>query len=157
MTDKYPGIKRGTVSSAAITENKIADESITIGSPVISVAAATGELDARVEPTSTQGNDDVIGVCVDGVDRGTYGGSSEVSADAAGKAVVVCTHGICKVRVDGNAAAIAIGDPLTADAVDGQAEKAVAADHVFARALQASTAATDFILCQVDNEGNLET
>ena len=59
---------------------------------------------------------------------------------------MVCTNGRCKVRVDGNAANIAIGDPLTADAVDGQAELAVAGDHVFARALQASTVATDFIL-----------
>ena len=155
MADKYPGIKRGPVSAAALTENKIADELITIGSPVISVTAPAGELDARVEPTAVQGSALVIGVVVDGDERGTFGGADENSAAAAGEAVSVCTQGLCKVRVDGAAAAIVIGDPLTADAVDGQAELAIVGDHVFARALQPSTVATDFILCMVDNEGIL--
>jgi len=155
MADKYPGIKRGTTHSDSITSTKTADEAISVGSPVITVAAPSGELDSRVEPTAVQGSADVIGVCVDGQNRGTYGGSDENAASAAGEAVVVCTNGRCKVRVDGNAANIAIGDPLTADAVDGQAELAVAGDHVFARAQQASTVATDFILCRVDSEGIL--
>ncbi len=154
MTDLYPGIYDGAVDEAATVINAIADESITIGSPVIYVAAATGELAPRVEPNATQGAR-AYGVCVGGQDNGTYGGSSEVAASAAGEAVKICISGRCKVRVNGSTSAISIGSKLTIDAVDGIAEIASSADEVFGRALQASTGASDFILCMVDGEGIL--
>ena len=154
MTDLYPGIFDGAVDEAATVINAIADESVTIGSPVIVVAAATGELAPRVEPNATQGAR-AFGVCVGRQDNGTYGGSSEVAASAAGEAVKVCTQGRCKVRVNGSTSAISINSPLTIDAVDGIAEIAAASDIVFGIALQASTGASDFILCQVNPEGVL--
>ena len=157
MTDKYPGIKRGAVGSEALTINRIADEAISIGSPVIKVSPGTGELDVRVEPTNSQGSALVCGVVVDGDNRGIYGGSDENSASAAGEAVVVCVKGRCKVRVDGSTgtSAIAIGDALTCDGADGFAELAASGDVVFGRALQASTGYGDYILCEVDLEGIL--
>jgi hypothetical protein len=107
-----------------------------------------------VEPNNTQGAV-AAGVVVDGDNRGFAGGSDENSAAAAGEAVVLCTSGRCKVRVNGSTGAIAIGDPLTIDAADGFAEIAAASDYVFGRALQASTAASDYILCQITLEGVL--
>ena len=157
MADKYPGIKRGPTGSEAITINRIADEAISIGSPVIAVAPATGELDVRVEPNASAGVATVVGVVVDGDNRGTFGGSDENSASAAGEAVSVCTKGRCKVRVDGSTgtSAISIGDGLAVGATDGYARQAVTGDFVFAKALQASTVFGDFILCDVDLEGIL--
>jgi len=152
MTDLYPGVYDGAVDEAATVINAIADESITIGSPVILVAAGTGELAPRVEPNASQGAW-AYGVCVGGQDNGTYGGSSEVAASAAGESVKICTKGRCKVRVNGSTGSIAIGAKLTIDAVDGIAEVAAASDEVFGRALQASTGASDFILCDVNSEG----
>ena len=152
MTDLYPGIFDGAVDESAVVINAIADEAITIGSPVILVAAGTGEQAPRVEPNDTQGAY-CFGVCVGGQANGTYGGSSETAASAAGEAVKVCISGRCKVRVNGSTGAISIGSKLTLDAVDGIAEVAAASDEVFARALQASTGASDFILCNVDQEG----
>lgn len=155
MADLFPGIAQGPVDSQAIYGDYIADEAITIGSPVIAVAAGTGELKNRVEPNATQGAL-AFGVCVGGDNKAAvYGGSDEISATAAGKVAQVVTNGLCKVRVNGNTAAISVGSPLTIDAVDGIAELAVAGDNVFGRALQASTGASDFILCYVDQEGVL--
>jgi hypothetical protein len=154
MTDLHPGVYDGPVGAEAIVINAIADESITIGSPVIIVAAATGELLPRVEPSASQGAD-AFGVCVGGDDNGTYGGSSEVAASAAGETVKVCIFGRCKVRVNGSTGAIALGANLTIDAVDGIAEVAAASDIVFGRALQASTGASDFIACNFNNVGVL--
>ena len=154
MTDLYAGVFDGPVGAEAIIINCIADESITIGSPVILVAAGTGELLPRVEPNASQGAA-AFGVCVGGDDNGTYGGSSEVAASAAGEAVKVCVFGRCKVRVNGSTGAISVGSNLTVDAVDGIAEVAAASDEVFGRALQASTAASDFIACFVNVTGVL--
>ena len=153
MTDKYSGLFDGAIDERAYVINAIADESITIGSPVIIVAPATGELLPRVEPTDSQGAY-IYGICVGGDANGTYGGTSEI-AGIAGDAVKVCVNGRCKARVDGVIRAIAIGDPLTASGTDGVAEGAIASDIVFGRALQPSTASTDFIAVHVDQEGVL--
>lgn len=153
MTDKYSGLFDGAIDERAYVINAIADESITIGSPVIIVAPATGELLPRVEPTASQGAN-IYGIVVGGDANGTYGGTSEI-AGIAGDAVKVCVNGRCKARVDGVIRAIAIGDPLTASGTDGVAEGAIASDVVFGRALQPSTASTDFIAVHVDQEGVL--
>ncbi|MCK5600934.1 hypothetical protein KAR91_03635 [Candidatus Pacearchaeota archaeon] len=153
MTDKYPGLFDGAIDERAYVINAIADEQITIGSPVILVAPAAGELLPRVEPTAVQGAR-IYGVVVGGDSNGTYGGASEIAAEA-GEAVKVCVNGRCKARVDGVIRAIAIGDPLTASGTDGVAEGAIAADFTFGTAQQPSTASTDFIAVFVDQEGIL--
>lgn len=153
MTDKYPGLYDGA-DTDAIVLNVIADEAISVGSPVIYVAAGTGELHPRVEPNDSQGAN-AAGVVVGGDNQGTYGGSDENAASAAGESVKLVTRGRCKVRVNGSDATIAVGDPLTLDNVDGMAEKAGASDNVFGRAMQGSTAYGDYILCHVTLEGVL--
>lgn len=162
MTDKYPGLFDGALDTGAIVLNAIADEAIEIGSPVIPVAPATGELSPRVEPTVT-GTLAIAGVVVGGDANGIWVDGTTTNdgnaADAAGEAVKVVTRGRCKVRVDGSTGGansnIAIGDPLSAGAVDGVAQRSQTSDFIFARALQASTASTDAILCEVTLEGGV--
>ena len=155
MADLFPGIAQGPAGTQAIYGNYIADEAVEIGSPVIVVAAGSGELKPRVEPNNTQGAR-AFGVAVGGDNKiAVYGGSEETVALAAGDSVQVVTEGLCKVRVNGATGAISVDSPLTIDAVDGIAELAVAGDEVFGRALQASTGASDFILCRVNPEGVL--
>ena len=157
MADLYPGLENGSIdggTAGSIVVEAVADEAIDLGSPVILVAAGTGERLPRVEPTSTQGAA-IFGVVVAGVKDGTFSGTDPSAADAAGEAVSVCIFGRCKVRVNGATGAISVGSKLTADAVDGFAEVAAAADEVFGRALQASTGAEDFIACIVNQEGIL--
>jgi len=151
MTDLYPGLFDGAIDQEAYVVNAIADEQITIGSPVILVAPGSGEQLPRVEPTDGAISDVIYGVCVGGDLNGTYGGSSEIVAEA-GDAVKICVNGRCKVRVDGSGTPIAIGSPLSATTTDGVAVIAIATAHIFARAQQVS-ASTDFIACFVDQEG----
>lgn len=155
MANLYTGLSTGPVDADANVINAIADEAIHIGDPIILVAAGTGELLPRVEPNATQGAF-CYGVIVDGDLDGRYDtgarGASELVANA-GDTVVVCTRGRCLVRVDGAAAAILVASKLTLDAVDGQAELGVAADEIFARALQGSTVDGDLIACDVQREG----
>jgi len=153
MTDNYPGLFDGAVDERAYVINAIADEQITIGSPVILVAPASGERLPRVEPFNTQGAK-ANGVAVGGSRNGIYGGASEVVAEA-GESVKVCVQGRCKVRVKGDVTPVVINSPLTISATDGLAEVALASDEVFARAEQATTSANDFIVCFVDSEGVL--
>ncbi len=162
MTDKYPGLFDGSSRPDTIIINLIADEAILIGSPVIPVAAATGELDVRVEP-STDGSLSIEGVVAGGDNNGIWVDGTTANdgnaAAAAGEAVKVVTHGRVKVRVDGSTGGansnIAIGDPLSCAATDGIAQRAVSGDYVFGRAKQASTAVGDAILCEVTLEGIL--
>ncbi|KKN37574.1 hypothetical protein LCGC14_0762140 [marine sediment metagenome] len=151
MTDKYFGLFDGAIDERAYVINAIADEQITIGSPVTVVAPAVGELLPRVEPTDSI-TAYIHGVCVGGDSNGTYGGSSEIAGEA-GDAVKVCINGRCKVRVDGSGTPVAIGSQLGPQATDGVAVVAVTTNSAFARALQTSTASTDFIACSVDQEG----
>jgi hypothetical protein len=156
MTNLYTGLSTGPIDADANVINAIADEAIHIGDPVILVAAGTGELLPRVEPNGTQGAF-CYGVVVDGDGDGRYDagarGTSELVAAAAGDTVVVCTRGRCIVRVNGSTAAILMASKLTLDAVDGKAELGVAADEIFARALQAATGNEDLIACDVQREG----
>ena len=64
MTDKYPGLFDGAIDERAYVINAIADEQITIGSPVIIVTPGTGNPLPRVEPTDSQGAY-IYGICVD--------------------------------------------------------------------------------------------
>ena len=101
---------------AAIVETYIADEaSIPIWGPVIAVAKGTGELWARAEPTSTAKDPTVIGIAVGPL---RDAGNGYVST-AAGQAIQVLTFGKGKLRVDGNADAIAVGDALCSHGADG--------------------------------------
>ena len=160
MADLYPGIANGPIDDAAITINYIADEAIEIGEPVIYVAAGTGEILPRVEP-STDGTLTVAGVVVGGDAEGIWDDGTVANdgnaADAAGENVRVCTNGRCKVRVNGSSGGansnIAIGDALSIGAADEIAQRAVTSDFVFGRALQVSTAASDAIACYVTLEG----
>lgn len=159
MTDQYTGLENGTVDggvAGSIVIEAIADEAVDIGAPVILVAAGTGERLPRVEPNNTQGAH-AFGVVVAGVKDGTFSGSDQSAADAAGEAVSVCVLGRCKVNVDGSVGGnIAVGSKLTlSDTADGLAEVAAASDEVFGRALQASTANGDTIVCFVNSEGVL--
>jgi len=151
MADLYPGLFDGAVDAEAYVINAIADEQITIGSPVILVAPGTGENLPRVEPTATL-TDFVYGVVVGGDLNGTYGGTSEIVAEA-GDVVKVCVNGRCKARVDGSGTPIVLGSPLGASTTDGVAIVAAATTPVFGRAQQPSTVATDFIVVFVDQEG----
>ena len=161
MTDNYAGLFEGAAESAASVINAIADEAIEIGAPVIVVAAATGEVNPRVEPTA-DGTLFISGVVVGGDANGIWVDGTLANdgnaADAAGESVKVCTNGRCKVRVDGSTGGvnsnIAIGDPLSAG-IDEVAQRAVASDYVFARALQATIGVQDAILCEVTLEGIL--
>jgi len=64
-TESYPEVIEGCLGSEAIKIEMIADELVPMWSPVILVAAATGEDMPRVEPINTAHNVDVIGVAVD--------------------------------------------------------------------------------------------
>ncbi len=160
MADLYPGLFDGGAGAEAIIVNFTASEAIEIGACVGTAAAATGELQARVQPISTLGAHSV-GVAVGGDANGIWVDGTVANdgnaADAAGEVVKVCVFGRCKIRVNGDAGGanseIAIGDPLTASATDEIAQKPAAGNFVIARALQATTAASDAILCFVTNEG----
>ena len=151
-TDQYTGLENGTIDAGALTFNAIADEAIEIFSPVILVAAGTGERLPRVEPNASQGVA-AVGVVVNGDNDGTVSGSDQESASAAGQAVSVCYSGRCKVRVLASTVNIAVGDKLTIAGTDERAEKAVTGDEIFGVALQASTADGDYIACLVNPQG----
>ena len=161
MADNYPGLFDGGAGGESVIVNFIADEAIEIGGPVITVAAGTGELQARVEP-STDGAIYCIGVAVGGDANGIFVDGTTANdgnaAAAAGETVKVCTYGRCKVRVDGSTGGansnIVVGDPLSIGALDEVAQKTQAVDYCFGRALQATSALQDVILCFVTNEGH---
>lgn len=162
MTDNYPGLFDGAADSSAMVINAIADEAIEIGAPVISVAAATGELSPRVEPTAV-GETPIAGVVVGGDANGIWVDGTTTNdgnaASAAGEAVKVVTRGRCKVRVDGSTGGansnIAIGDPLSASPTDEVAQRSQTGEFIFGRALQATTGVEDAILCEVTLEGGI--
>lgn len=152
MADKAGGIFDGAAGAEALVINATANEALKIGSPVIYVTAAAGEIFPRVAHPAAN-TEAMIGVVVGGDnngiwDDGTLTNDGEAAA-AAGEVVKVCISGRCKVRVDGAVAAIVINDKLEGADADGVARKAQLTGFAFAIALQASTADTDAILCQV--------
>jgi len=64
MTESNTEIKEGTYEGVALVEDYISDELIPMWSPVILVAAGTGEDMPRIEPINSV-SVDVIGVAVD--------------------------------------------------------------------------------------------
>lgn len=150
-TDKYAAVLENDIS-AGIFISLTADELVNLWSPVILVAepSITNGL-PRVEPINVTNNPNIIGIAVGGTGKIEDG----VAASGAGKTVVVQIFGLCKCKVDGNVAAIVIGDNLVTDNSDGIARKvedypaiyaaANVARHVFAKALQPSTVDGDTI------------
>lgn len=156
MADLASGLFDGASGAEALVINAIANEALKIGSPVQYVDAAAGEIFPRVaHPTAS--TVPVIGVVVGGDNNGIWVDGTTVNdgeaAAAAGETVKVCIYGRCKVRVDGNAAAVVAGVSQLAYDADGVADVATATDYAFAIAMQDSTNATDAILCQVQATG----
>ena len=136
-TDFYPKIIEGPIGREGVVVSAVAAAAIDLWAPVILTAAGTGELLPRV--TNCSGiTDKVYGVVVGPVL------ASGKAADAAGDKVNVCTGGWCKIKVDGNAANIAIGDYLISHA-SGVAQQAAATGFPFAMAGHASTVDGDII------------
>jgi hypothetical protein len=152
MADNFPGLHQGAFEGSEVF-NFIADEAITVGSPVIFVAGSGNEKKPRVEPHNVI-TVKAAGVCVGGDNDGVYGGSGSdgQAASAAGQTVTVCTSGICKVQIG---AAVAINAPLSLSTTDGKAITAASTSQVFGIALQAGAADGDYILCKVSPEGIL--
>lgn len=121
-TESIPNVQEGALSEGAIIESFIADGAVLLWAPVVLKAAGTGENFPRVDDVAGLGDEDVIGVAV-----GPKLASGK-AADAAGDRVQVCVFGMCKCKVDGNAANIALGDFLQTGATSGDAEKLVPFD-----------------------------
>lgn len=157
MVDKHLGLFSGRAGSEAIVSNRIADEDVFIGDPVIHVAPPAGERDARIEPNAVQGAK-IAGIAVDGDQKGLYDdglrGDTEKVA-AAAEAIKLVTKGRAKARVKGDVTPIVIGSPLTLSGTEGHLEVAIVSDEVGAIALDAATGADDFILVEVGNQGVL--
>jgi hypothetical protein len=140
-TELVPKIFEGPIGKEAVVVEAIAAGAIPLWSPVVLTSPGTGEDLPRV--TTVNGlTGHVFGVAV-----GPKLASGN-AADAAGDKVYVCVFGWCKVKVDGNAANIAIGDYLISHAT-GVAQKAAATGFPFAIAGAASTADGDIIPCFV--------
>lgn len=156
MADLIGGIFDGAAGAEALVINAIANEAIKIGSPVVFVAPASGEIFPRVAHPAAA-TDEIIGVVVGGDNNGIWVDGSTTNdgdaAAAAGEVVKVCTQGRCKVRVKADGTNITAGaDQLTYQA-DGFADVATATDWAFAVALTTATGATDAILCYVNPTG----
>jgi len=130
-------IVEGPISEDAVVVPAVAAGAIEMWAPVILAAAGSGEDLPRV--------DNVAGITnkVYGVVVGTPKASGK-AADAAGDKVNVQVYGWGKVRVDGNAANIAINDALISHA-SGYAQKVAATGYPFALAGHASTVDGDII------------
>ena len=127
---------------------------VTLVTPIVS-----GELLPRVEEGDAI--DDVgYGIAVGGDTDGIYsttgaasGDDSTLATESAGQGVVVVTQGRCLARVT-NAAAVAIGDPLSPSTTAGVLELADdASNFIIARALQIPTGTEDIIAIDVQREG----
>lgn len=159
MANNYLGLFRGALPRDQVTViNARAAAAIFNGDGVVLAAPGTDELRPSVTP-STGTTDEMYGIVVGGQADGQYStdgtrtSPDNSAATAAGQAVEVCTQGRCLANVDGSGTPIAIGDPLIGSAAAGVLVAAVATGRVIARALQASTAADDIILVDVQREG----
>lgn len=155
MADKALGLFDGEAGAEAVVINAIANEALKIGSIVSFAAAATGEIMPRVAHPAAA-TSPAIGVVTGGDNNGIYVdglvANDGDAAAAAGEVVRVCILGRCKIRVDGAASAIVVGEAL-AYASDGVAGDAAVTDFTVAFAGQASTVATDAIICLVNPTG----
>jgi hypothetical protein len=136
-TDFLPKIVEGPIGTEGVVVSAVAAAAIELWAPVILTAAGTGEDLPRV--TNCSGiTDKVYGVAV-GPNL-----ASGKAADAAGDKVNILVYGWGKIKVDGNAANIAIGDYLISHA-SGVAQKAAATGFPFAIAGHTSTVDLDVI------------
>jgi hypothetical protein len=144
-TDFLPKIVEGPISTEAVVVPRVAAGAIEMWAPVILSAPGTGEDIARV--------DNVAGITnkVFGVVVGPLKASGK-AADAAGDKVDVVTYGPCKIRVDGNAANIAVNDALISHA-SGYAQKVAATGFPFALAEHTSTVDGDVIPGRAESRG----
>lgn len=163
--ESLTAIQSGALGEDAIVIDAIATAANTpIWAPVVLGAIdATREL-PKIATTTSAADKLVYGVTVGKLVDSANGYCNT----AAGDLVQVCVFGQCKVKVDGNAENIAIGDALVTHAAAGVAQKAAcdapAADtyttaamnttlqylgSIFAKALKASTADGDVIPCFV--------
>lgn len=81
------------------------------------MAAGSGEYKARAGPTATENDPKVIGIAVGPL----MDAENLYCSDAAGQAIQVLTFGQGKLKVDGNADNIAVGDALCTHDTDGVA------------------------------------
>ena len=156
MTDTISHVRSGAIAGTS-HYFKADDADIPMFTPVIIEAAASGFYIPEVGISSTLADPKVIGVAV-----GPFFTTTPTVNDAAGQMIEVCTHGICKCKVDGNSDNIADGDALVHKAAASiailsacdipttyvKATLETAFNMVFgafAMALEASTGATDFI------------
>ena len=145
MADKWPQFWCDQPTAQVIAGK--ASGAIALGAPVIIAAAIGTDGLITFSTTTTLGDPATYGVYV-----GKPGGVAAAAAD--GDKILVCKRGRAKVKVDGSGTAIAAGNWLEADTTAGQAVKVTAPAAgvqkvVLCQALQASTAAGDFILTDV--------
>jgi len=156
MADLIGGIFDGAAGAEALVVNAIANEAIKIGSPVVYVAPASGEIFPRVAHPAAA-TDEIIGVVVGGDNNGIWVDGTVVNdgeaAAAAGEVVKVCIFGRCKVRVKADGVNIVAGaNPLTYLS-DGIADSALVTDYTFGVALTTTSGVEDAILCLVNPTG----
>lgn len=109
----------GALDDEAVVELWIVSSAdLPMWAPIALAAAGSGEYVARVTTTASANDETVIGVSV-----GPLRDAENLYAStAAGEGVHVCTFGKCKLKVDGNADNIAVGDALVTHAAAGVAQ-----------------------------------
>ena len=159
MANNYLGLSRGAFPRDQVTViNARAAAAIFNGDGVVLAAPGTDELRPSVTP-STGTTDEMYGIVVGGDADGIYSADGtrtspdNSAATAAGQTVEVCTQGRCLANVDGSGSPISIGSALIGSATSGVLVVAATTGRVIARALQASSAADDIILVDVQREG----
>lgn len=152
-TDKFSKLKEGIAKFPERgTLSFVANGVIPMWSPVVLVAPGSGETLPRVATTTTTNDQAVIGVAVGGnADVAGTGNAAAAAGDVVDVAIIG-TGSMTKVKVDGAADNIAIGELLITDATAGQAESenSVTAGqerHTLGKACQTSTVNGDTILC----------
>jgi len=156
MADLIGGIFDGAAGAEAIVVNAIANEALAIGSPVVYVVAAAGEIFPRVAHPAGA-TDEIIGVVVGGDNNGIWVDGTLTNdgdaAAAAGEVVKVCIFGRCKVRVKADVTNLVAGETPLTYLSDGIADAAIATDYTFGLALTTTTGAEDAVLCLVQPTG----
>ena len=136
-TEHISKIVEGPIGTEGIVVQAVAAAQIPLWSPVILTTAGSGEDLPRVTTVNAI-TGKVFGIAVGPKLASGY------AADAAGDKVNILVFGWGKVKVDGNAANLAIGDYLISHAT-GVAQKAAATGFPFAMAGAASTVDGDII------------
>ena len=142
--EDYPLILEGAIDQNAIIQECVANGAIPQWSPVILVAAGSGETLPRVGTTTTSADENVYGVKV-------YPNKTV----AAGDIVYVVVYGRCKCKV--NAATTSLKRALMTSTVAGSATPVITAENTSATFAEvvgtAATAAGDIIAVMVKPGG----